>query len=434
MFNLVIICGLVLVASITIWIKRLHSEKRRLSGQIQTLKSEVTNTKDKFDQYQKEAARLLEEQRRQSSNLQMSSYDKLVNLNMEIEQLRNAVNARQPEHEAEIIRLKQIINKQNELFEAIKTKDNESVSKITSMYADFLLAQYNYSAIYLKTKPHPAHSEAMRIIEIKQDAKIHIERYRQMLYKYEFLLQTFPELTEYVDDFNSLKELENETCLEHFQADFDRTRLYLSKEEYYGLSIDERNQLALDRYVLGRKTKWQIGRDYEMYCGYRFEKIGWNVEYMGIEQKLCDMGRDLIARKPEEHRIVQCKYWSQEKQIHEKHITQLYGTSIEYELSLEKPVKVTPVFMTNINLSDTAKKFAERLGVKVYENFKMDAFPRIKCNVNRDEYGLETKIYHLPFDQQYDRTKIDRAGDFRAFTVSEAVSRDFRRAFRYYGG
>ncbi len=404
-----------------------------LLGRIRSLEYNLEAAKKKFNQYKKEAARLLERQRVELASVEGSTSETISLLKRENAQLRDALDARQPEHEEEVLELTQIINKQNELFEAVKSKDNQSVSKITSMYADFLLVQYNYSATYLKTKPHPAHGEAKRIMELKQDAKGHIERYRQMLYKYEFLLQTFPELSNYVDDFESLKELENEKTLEEFQDDYDRTRFFLSKSEYENLSENERNQLALDRYVQGRKTKWQIGRDYEMSCGYQMEKHGWEVEYIGIEQKLSDLGRDLIGRKPDCHWVVQCKYWAQEKLIHEKHIAQLYGTTIEYEMSLNEDIKVEPVFVTNIGLSETAKKFAERLGVKAFENYPFLDFPRIKCNVNRDEYGLETKIYHLPFDQQYDRTKIDRKGDFRAFTVEEAVNRGFRRAFRYFG-
>jgi hypothetical protein len=44
------------------------------------------------------------------------------------------------------------------------------------------------------------------------------------------------------------------------------------------------------------------------------------------------------------------------------------------------------------------------------------------------------KIYHLPFDQQYDRTKIIKSkGEFYAKTVIEAELRGFRRAHRWRG-
>lgn len=124
------------------------------------------------------------------------------------------------------------------------------------------------------------------------------------------------------------------------------------------------------------------------------------------------MGRDLIAKKGNIHHIIQCKYWSKDKVIHEKHITQLFGTTIEYSMSFSENIIVKPVLFTNIQLSETAKRFAIKLGIIVNENIPLKEFPRIKCNVNRDEYGIESLIYHLPFDQQYDRTKINKKMNF----------------------
>ena len=53
----------------------------------------------------------------------------------------------------------------------------------------------------------------------------------------------------------------------------------------------------------------------------------------------------------------------------------------------------------------------------------------IKCNINQ---ATNERIYHLPFDQQYDRTKIIPAlGECYVRTVAEAESLSFRRAFRH---
>ena len=43
------------------------------------------------------------------------------------------------------------------------------------------------------------------------------------------------------------------------------------------------------------------------------------------------------------------------------------------------------------------------------------------------------KIYHLPFDQQYDRCIINEPGEFYASTVAEAEKAGFRRAMRWRG-
>lgn len=59
--------------------------------------------------------------------------------------------------------------------------------------------------------------------------------------------------------------------------------------------------------------------------------------------------------------------------------------------------------------------------------------PRIKCNINKGQFGKLTKIYHLLMDQQYDITKINGEGKFFASTVLEAEQAGFRRTFRWRG-
>ena len=53
----------------------------------------------------------------------------------------------------------------------------------------------------------------------------------------------------------------------------------------------------------------------------------------------------------------------------------------------------------------------------------------IKCNVNPQ---TKERIYHLPFDQQYDRTMIGSVvGERYVATTAEAEQLGFRRAWRY---
>ena len=81
-------------------------------------------------------------------------------------------------------------------------------------------------------------------------------------------------------------------------------------------------------------------------------------------------------------------------------------------------------------MSEQAIEFAKILGVKVVVKKNLGVFPRIKCNVGRNG----EKIFHLPFDQQYDATIIDeRSGDCYAFTVDEVEKKGFRRAMKHYG-
>lgn len=365
--------------------------------------------------------------------LQHEYKQELQKLKREIELQGDVIHnvKRESKHNQE--RYEETVKKKDLLFVQIKEKNNESLEYISSLIADHLTLQYDISAEYLKTKKHPANKEAQRIRELKDVTKEIIQRNKTIQYKYEYLFQLFPDLELYVDDIESIGELSNLNNLGELEDSVDRTRYYLSRDEYDSLSEVERNQLALDRYIQSNKSKWQIGRDYELFIGYEYARDGWNVDYFGIDKQLEDMGRDLIATNGDVTHIVQCKYWAQRKLIHEKHISQLYGTTVQFILSSSAKNKVIPVFVTNISLSETAKSFAEYLDVKIIENKQMSEFPRIKCNVNRDEWGYETRIYHLPMDQQYDRTKICKLGEFFAFSVEEAVNAGFRRAWRWYG-
>ena len=270
------------------------------------------------------------------------------------------------------------------------------------------------------------------IREIREYAKQIVEQNKYAQYQLAYLLELYPGLQDVIDsDYSELPMVELESLSER-----DPVRDYLSKEEYNSLSTTEKNQRALDKYVASHaKTKWQIGRDFELFVGHEFLERGWSVEFYGENMGLEDLGRDLIVKTLNgETYIVQCKYWSQDKIIHEKHITQLYGTTvsycIEHGLTLDD---VKGTLITNIKLSDMAKKMATYLDIEYLENHEIGDFPRIKCNNGVDEYGIHTKIYHLPFDQQYDTIKMKHKDDFWAYTVEEAERAGYRRAYKWFG-
>jgi hypothetical protein len=95
-------------------------------------------------------------------------------------------------------------------------------------------------------------------------------------------------------------------------------------------------------------------------------------------------------------------------------------------------LNVSAWFLTTTSLSPVARKAAEWLKVHVKESFALSkAYAMIKCNINQ---STKEKIYHLPFDQQYDRTKIIPAsGELYAQTVADAEKEGFRRAWRHTG-
>lgn len=213
------------------------------------------------------------------------------------------------------------------------------------------------------------------------------------------------------------------------REDEDIASRYLSKDEYRQLSSAERNQRALDRFWERNKSKRLIGKLYEQYIGYIYEQKGYQVEYFGITEGLSDLGRDLICNKGKSILLIQCKNWSQTKTIYEKHIFQFFGTMFQFaKTSPGKSVK--GVFYTATSLSEVARSFAMEFKIELHEDFPLKRYPMIKCNVSRNGEG----IYHLPFDLQYDNTKINpKDGDRYCMTVAEAESAGFRRAYRWHG-
>ncbi len=147
-----------------------------------------------------------------------------------------------------------------------------------------------------------------------------------------------------------------------------------------------------------------------------------------------DLGIDLVCTRNDEKLIVQCKRLSVAREIpvRENVVSQTYGAAKFYALQegLDDSC-VIPVIATSYELSSVAKKFANLLGVRVREHVAFEPYPCIKCNISQRDGA---KIYHLPFDQQYDRTAIgNRDGEFYAQTVNDARTRGFRRAFRWTG-
>ena len=224
----------------------------------------------------------------------------------------------------------------------------------------------------------------------------------------------------------------------------DPIRKHIAKEEFQNLSPTERNQLALERWHKSKKSNWQIGQIYERYVGHFYAMQGYSVAYFGANKGLNDLGRDLIVKKNGTTLIAQCKYWAKHKEIHEKHIFQLYGSVVEYEFfnqgdivelplfeKSEKLQNVRGVLFTSARLSERAKKFADFLGIEVIEEHPLGEYPAIICNISND---TKDKIYHLPMDQQYNKIRVENKSQIEfAFTVREAETMGYRRAYRWRG-
>lgn len=326
-------------------------------------------------------------------------------------------------------------------IEEVRTKlENEKdtpevLKKIAKAWVDYKDIIWDRYIEHLLTKPRPISIETAtefrkKLKEFKDNVLI---SYKETEYKYNYLISLFPDLQEYIDgeavleDSNEIEEHE------------DRREVYLTKEEWKSLSDAEKSQLALDRYNEKRKrSKAQVGRDYEEYIAHLFRQQlkGCKITMFGEQRGLEDLGRDLIVQHRSKVYIVQCKRWSEDKVIREKHIMQLFGSTIEYCWDTRRggihPLDVVgktiiPVFVSTTELSDTASRFAERLDVIVAQE-QMGEYPQIKCNIGADD----RKIYHLPFDQQYNSCIIDhKKGEFYAMTVAEAESKGFKRAKKH---
>ena len=318
----------------------------------------------------------------------------------------------------------------------------EPFKQCASMIADAKVIVYGNAESYLRNKPRPSIKGAEVVSEMKQRTREYISLYKQMQYKYEMLMNAFPILREYdeEDDDLSFIDMSSAESLEDVADNRDRARDFLSSEEWAKLTPLQRNQLAFDRWKSGKKSSWTIGMLYEMYAAHvLMKKAGeaitqFDIIPFGINEGRADLGRDLIVKfKPTifDKRepvtwIMQCKRWKATRVIRENVICQLYGTTIEYRLKHKDEKRVIPMLVTTTELSDVAKVFANELGV-VIKVLPYEDFPMIKCNINNGE-----KIYHLPFDQQYWRTKIDKKGECYAMTVAEAEALGFRRAFRHF--
>ncbi len=305
-------------------------------------------------------------------------------------------------------------------------------------------------AEFLERKLRPALSSAQRVREMAIEKRISEKKYRITRNLIKYYEALFPWLREYVGE--DIDELVKEVSLAERKRGIeeDPARIFLPRREYEKLSSVERNQKALDRYWQHRKkTSWEAGRDYERYVGYLYESEGYTVCYQGIMEGLGDLGRDLVARKGKKIEVIQCKRWHKDRTIHENHICQLFGTTVKYWIENQKRLRkelrmqqdlfsqliqkkvIRGVFITSTSLSETAREFARELNIDVKEQFAFKKYPSIKCNVSRRN---NERIYHLPFDQQYDRTLVEKERtECYVETVREAEGLGFRRAFRWRG-
>lgn len=244
-------------------------------------------------------------------------------------------------------------------------------------------------------------------------------------YKFEYLLSIYPELRVYKNDdayINYMHEEEKRCNIKN----------WLTDEEYNHLSEVGREQLAVDRYITSSSkwTDWEKGRNYEIYCAYILFNEGYDIIQEGLNKKLEDKGRDIIAvhQKTGKTLIVQCKNWI--GYVRENIVFQLFGSYAQWLVDNDRKLgdKSVEAWLYVMGpLSDEAQRCAQKLDVHV-RHLPMEKFPAIKCNVNHNTGQL---IYHFPFDRHYDLVKINARGKGYKFSVAEAINEGFRRAYNH---
>lgn len=315
------------------------------------------------------------------------------------------------------------------MLDSILHAEHSNTPYFAKQFADCLYLMDLKAASDLEGKTRPAFTAAEKVREISAQKRTLQEQCKLLEYQLSLYESMFPWLSEFkeisADDLASVANIAAAAP----ESEYSTLKNWLSPQEYQTLSEIDRLQLALDRYANRKKSNWQIGIEYERYVGYCYEQKGYKVRYFGATEGLEDMGRDLIVSKGKKIFVIQCKRWASEKAIHEKHIFQLYGTTI-LQVMEHPGYLVSGIFVTTTSLSSLAKSCADYLHISVAEKFPLKPYPLIKCNISRDG----DKIYHLPFDQQYDRVIINPSdGDCYVSTVQEAESKGFRHAWRWHG-
>ena len=382
------------------------------------------------EEAKKEALQTVKNLEAQNTALQKVLADERKNAQSEQERLLQMVKdaqIKQKNEKAEEIR--QEAEKSKEVERAIRHFIKETKQSHPELAMQISDIQYNWDMrVYnrLISKQRPAVKAADEVKQIAGEKRKLLAENKQLQYQLDFLERLFP----WIEEF---KEVPIDEAVSYatgsYNSNVDAVRDWLSPEEYAKLENTEKYQLALDRWKNRKnKTDWDVGIEYERYIGYRLECENYKVYYSGAMLGVNDMGRDLIAKKKESTLVIQCKRWSKEKTIHEKHIFQLYGSLAV--LAIENPNETYKgVFITTATLSETARRCAEYCNITFVENCPIGDYPLIKCNASKKG----ELIYHLPFDQQYDKVVISKnTKSCYAWTTKEAEDKGFRRAYRWH--
>ena len=409
-----------------------------LSDQFKTAEKNLIKAKEINEYYSKKIDEIINSIEQKESDLNK--------LRLEIDEKINHYGKLQnlEKWEAQLNLIKIEIEEKTNNLNQIYDNTFQTINWLTDKYADF------YFLIDEKNIVYPRGNYAAKCSEAQKQFAKENRHLRKKNIELEIQLKKlesyYPNIDEIIDSDINESFFDDDSI-----NTMDKIDSLVSKHEQEHLTKQEILQKALNTYLYSRKSKSCIGKDYERYIGYLYESKGYKVEYHGIKKGFEDLGIDLICTKSDETLLIQCKNWKKESSIRENAINQLFGTSIKFYLekvaknmsqlrgSLFENIGIPfnqnfkPIFVTTTKLSETAKDFASVLKIDVLEIPFDKNYPKIKCNIGKDEFGFETKIYHLPFDQMYDRVNNLSNGGLYVDTIEEAENLGFRRAFRWRG-
>lgn len=313
-----------------------------------------------------------------------------------------------------------IIQELQQYIEILKTENEmkeRTSNQLQALYQPFIESQKKHTELLSQSELLRKHTLSMNFFFL-------VNQYRMekalLIKKMDFRRQ----YNAAVQDCRlKIEEYERELGIDEYKI----MRPYISKSEFQNLSPCYRNQLALSRYNASPKTEFEVGLTYERYIGYLYELENYVVRYHGAVNKFKDKGIDLYALKKKEVLVIQCKRWNKDITINDGTIIKLSG-SMNIARNKYPSRNIHGILYTTTQVSAEAKKEAVRLNIEIYEDFAIKEYPMIKCNISQSG----EKIYHLPFDQMYDKTFITPSkGDFYAATVEEAENFGFRHAHKW---
>ncbi|MDD5146052.1 MAG: hypothetical protein PHF44_04395, partial [Candidatus Pacebacteria bacterium] len=146
---------------------------------------------------------------------------------------------------------------------------------LAKAYEEFFELQDKNIVNFLVYKKHSAVSSSEVVKEALRLRRKAEKEKKIAQYLVEYYENVAPFLLDLKEEIDIATEEEKELLKEYTEEEVqDETTHYLTKKEYRKLPSIERNQMALDRFWKRPKSKWLIGRLYERYVGYLYEKDG----------------------------------------------------------------------------------------------------------------------------------------------------------------